>query len=151
MSTPTAVSPATPGGATGPDPTVVDALARACAEFGADEVERLALFQAAIVASNLRTDGDDEERLGVLGQNRFWGPAVARRDPQTAALVFLKQARRLCAAGAPRSAARLASQVQGGPGVARHALARRTAERMIAGIDDVSAGAGVVVPRPVEA
>jgi proline racemase len=118
--------------ATGPDPAVVAVLLQACEYVEADEVERLALFQAAIVASNLRADHEDGDHLGVLAQNQFWGPAAARRDARTAAEVFLGEARRVRASGGPRSAAKLAVQVQGGGSVLRHRAAARLAKSLLA-------------------
>src|ERR1700712_4823862 len=105
----------TPTTTRGRDPRVVRTLLQVCEDVEADDVERLALFQAAIVASNLRADRNTtDDELGVLGQNSFWGPAVARRDTYTSADVFLREARRIRAtAGAPQSPARLAAMVQG--------------------------------------
>ncbi len=112
-----------------PDAALIHCLLQACDAFGALPVERLALFEAAVVASNLRLDADCEGRLGVLAQNPAWGPAVARRDPYTAAMVFLKEARRVRARPhAPRLACRLAAAVQHSGGAWRHALAHRRAE-----------------------
>ena len=110
---------------------VIQVLLEACAEVKADDVERLALFQAALVASNLRADHEDDDRIGVLGQNPFWGPAAARRDPRTAANVFLREARRIKESGGPRSAHRLAVQVQGGGSVWKHKLASKAAQRIL--------------------
>jgi len=108
------------------------ALGDACRDFAADPVERLALFEAAIVACDLcpgaTTDG---EHLGVLGQNSAWGPAAARRDTYTAAMVFLKEARRVRVAAHPRRpASRLAGQVQGTSSW-RYARAYRSAKRTL--------------------
>jgi hypothetical protein len=121
----------TPGPSTkGPDPEVIRVLLQVCEDLQADEVERAALFRAAIVASKLRNDPDaSDDRLGVLGQNPFWGPAPARRDPYTAADVFLREARRR--RPERTSAAKLAALVQGGS-VRRYALAKRKADRIIA-------------------
>jgi hypothetical protein len=116
----------------GPDPEVIAALLQACEEANADPTERLALFAAGMVASNLRHDHEDGDRLGVFGQNSFWGPAAARRDPRTAAEVFLREARRILNNGGPRSAARLAVRVQGEGSVLRHHLAARTARHLLA-------------------
>lgn len=78
-----------------------------------------------------RDAGEHAERLGALGQNRTWGAAPARRDPYTAAMVFLKEARRLhTGTASPRRAARLAASVQGEPAW-RYAMARRDAERIV--------------------
>jgi hypothetical protein len=118
--------------AEGPDPEVINVLLHVCERFEADELERLALFQAAIVASNLRTDHEDGDRIGVFGQNQFWGPAAARRDPRTAAEVFLGEARRVRESGGPRSAAKLAVRVQGGGSVLRHRAAARLAKSLLA-------------------
>jgi hypothetical protein len=109
---------------------VIDVLMAVCDHLQAEEIERSALFQAAIVASNLNADFVDGDRLGVLGQNSFWGPAPARRDPYTAAEVFLREARRL-RGPEHTSAAKLAALVQRGS-TRRHALAKRKADRIIA-------------------
>lgn len=132
-------TPPRPGrGSDCPDPQVVRALARACADFGADPVERLALFEAAIVASNLRTDRPEhDDRIGVLAQNSFWGKEPARRDPYTAATVFLRQARHLRTIHGRMSGARLAAAVQGRPGTWRHAAARSAARRALAQLADL--------------
>lgn len=127
---------ATPSASDGSDPQVVQALVRACADFGADPMERLALFEAAIVASNLRIDRPEhDDRIGVLAQNCFWGKDPARRDPYTAATVFLRQARHLRGTCRIRSAARLAAAVQGRPGAWRHATAGRAARQILAHFD----------------
>lgn len=111
-----------------PEAAVIQSLLQACDAFGALPVERLALFEAAVVASNLRMDADCEDGLGVLAQNPTWGHAVARRDPYAAALVFLKEARRVRARpNAPRLACRLAAAVQHRGGTWRHALAHHRA------------------------
>jgi hypothetical protein len=116
----------------GPDPDVIRVLFQVCEDLQADELERRALFQAAIVASKLRNEPDaGDDRVGVFAQNPFWGPAVARRDPYTAADVFLREARRL-RTPEQTSAAKLAALVQGGS-ARRHALAGRKADRIIAG------------------
>jgi len=93
----------------------IDALLQASADFGAEPVERLALFEAAMVASKLDAGHEEcEDRVGVLAQNPTWGPVAARRDPYTAATVFLRQVRRLRAEPtAPRTAAGLAARAQG--------------------------------------
>ncbi|MGQ0465513.1 MAG: hypothetical protein ACT4QG_09350 [Sporichthyaceae bacterium] len=116
------------------DPDVVGHLEQACRDFGADPVERLALFEAGIVASRLQIPGDEtDDRVGVLGQNGCWGKAAARRDPYTAATVFLREARRLrTGPNPPRSASRLASRVQGRGATWAHAAARRAAIRVLA-------------------
>ncbi|HEY2831515.1 MAG TPA: hypothetical protein VGJ14_03760 [Sporichthyaceae bacterium] len=134
--------------AAAPDPKVIQGLLQACEELKANDTERLALFQAAIVASNLRNDRADDDRLGVLGQNAFWGPAPARRDPRTAAEVFLREARRLRESGGPRFAARLAVRVQGGGSVLRHRMAGRAAKHILT---DTGAPAPVVEAVPAVA
>jgi hypothetical protein len=118
-----------------PDHAVIAILMQACDDFRADRVERLALFEAAIVASGLRAEfGDPAAPFGVLGQNPSWGPPAARRDPYTAASVFLKQARwTRTGSGTPRHASRLAGLVQGAPGAWRHALAYRAAKHVCLG------------------
>jgi len=120
----------------GPDPEVMGALRQACVDFDADPLERLALFAAALVASNLRREpAADDGRLGPLAQPPAWGPPAARRDPYTAATVFLRQARHLrVGPHAPRRAAGLAARVQGRPGAWRHALVRRQAKRILSGL-----------------
>jgi hypothetical protein len=135
----------------GPDPDVISALLQACEEQKADDIERLALFQAAIVASNLRNDRVDGDRLGVLGQNPFWGPAAARRDPRTAAEVFLREARRQRETDGLRSAARLAVRVQGGGSVLRHRMAGRTVKQILSDTGVASAAVPAVAPVAAEA
>jgi hypothetical protein len=134
----------------GPEPAVIQALAQACEDFGAESVERLALFQAAIVASDLRvSSGESDGRLGVLAQNATWGPAAARMDPYTAATVFLREARRTGSnGGSARSSSRLAARIQCGPGAWRHATVRRAAERIIAGLAvvDLPVATGELAP-----
>jgi hypothetical protein len=126
---------------------VIEALMRTCDELKADHTERLALFQAAIVASNLRADYQDGDRLGVLGQNSFWGAAAARRDARIATEVFLREARRLREVGeAPRSASRLAARVQGDSSVLRYRLAARTAQRILAETDTTQAAPVATAP-----
>ena len=119
------------------DPEVIHALWQACVDCAAEPVERLALFEAVVVAANLRAEpAAHDGRLGPLAQPATWGPAPARRDPYTAATVFLREARRLrTGPGAPRTrAARLAARVQGRPGAWRHACGRRKARRILAGL-----------------
>jgi hypothetical protein len=115
------------------DHTVIRTLLQACDDFTADPVERLALIEAAIVARGLRPEETERDgRIGVLAQGPAWGPAPARRDPYTAAMVFLKEARRVrTAPSGPRRASRLAARVQGTPGAWRHACACRMAKQTL--------------------
>jgi hypothetical protein len=122
-------------------PAVVAVLLRACQDYAAEAVERLALFEAAIVAADLRPQ-DAAERLGVLAQNPTWGPAAARLDPYTAATVFLREAGRVrIGPRAPRGAARLAARVQGA-GAWPYRRVARSARRILA----AAAAAAAAVP-----
>jgi hypothetical protein len=118
--------------ADGHEAEVISVLLQVCEDLKADELERMALFQAAIVASNLRADHSDDDRIGILAQNAFWGPAAARRDPRIAAEVFLAEARRVRESGGPRSSGRLAAWVQGDSGPLRYRRAGRVAKQLLA-------------------
>lgn len=115
------------------DPEVIRGFLRAVKKTKASNRVRLALFQAGIVESNLRSlDHGDRDSVGALQQRAGWGTKAERMNPETAAIMFIRDAqKRVIPAHPEYKAAVLAQAVQRSAYPTRYRLALLAARYII--------------------
>jgi hypothetical protein len=115
------------------DKDVIRALFRAVKKTKASDRIRLALFQAAVVETNVRNlKGGDRDSVGVLQQRAGWGTREQRMNPEVAAIAFIRDAqKRVVPAHPDYKAAKVAQAVQRSAYPTRYRLAYLSAQYMI--------------------
>lgn len=116
------------------DRDAIRGMLRAVAKTKASDRIRLALFEAAIVETNIRNlDHGDRDSIGILQQRAGWGTKLQRINPEIAAIAFIRDAqKRVIPAHPDYKAAKLAQAVQRSAFPTRYRLAFPAAQYIIA-------------------
>lgn len=115
------------------DKDAIRGMLRAVKKTKASDRVRLALFQAAIVETNIRNlDHGDRDSVGILQQRRGWGTKAERMNPEVASLAFIRDAqKRVIPAHPEYKAAVIAQAVQRSAYPTRYRLALLAARYII--------------------